>query len=220
MIPSEGELQALYEIPLPPDVVQRPAAGDRGTAQQPSAGETAYQNYLSARATYLGALNEWAVDFRPVTGLAKDQYSNEQLGDLARSARAMLAAELGSLSPADGNGVATTWTAPDGTTYSVRRLPMGVMQTATAYLVRAMFYDGISKGDVYFWSKADRYAEFVDWTKSDSAGYVESSPDNLHTGRIRREREMGPRGTNRLIDRSGALRMIAPYVSRRLVQVS
>ena len=71
MIPTEGESQALYEIPLPPAVVQRPAAGDCGTAQQPSAGETAYQNYLSARESYLGALDAWAVDFRPLRASPK-----------------------------------------------------------------------------------------------------------------------------------------------------
>ena len=217
-VPTEGLLQALYPIPRAPVEVIRPPEGDRGTTQVPSDGEAKYQAYVAARGPYFSALSEWAAAFRPVTGLIEDQYKDDRLAELARSARAMLAAELGDLSPADG-GEYTEWIGPDGTVYRARRIPDDVMRVATGYLVRALHFDGISKGDVFFWSKADRIAEMTDWTQSDSPGYVKSLPDNLQSGKIREHREQGPRGTNRLIDRSGAMRMIAPYVRRRLVEV-
>ena len=218
-VPTEGLLQALYPIPRAPVEVKRPAEGDRGTPQAPSAGEAKYQAYVTARNAYFSAVKEWAAAFRPVTGLIEDQYQDERLAELARSARAMLAAELGDLSPADG-GEYTEWTGPDGTAYHARRIPEDVMRVATGYLVRALHFDGISKGDVHFWSKADRHAAMADYTLSDSANYVKSGPDSgFLGGDIRQAREQGPRGTNRLIDRSGAMRMIAPYVRRRLVEV-
>lgn len=245
MIPSEGQLQALYPIPRDhgiekPDEVTAPGAepmrpdpSDRGTPQSPSAGEaawqtwqtaheayTAYQAALSRYETYGGytsRLAEWAATFRPITGLTAAQYTDARLVELARSARSCIAMELCGLDPEDGEAV-TTWVDPDGTAYTARRIPDDVIRTAVGYLARAMFFDGAAKWDEWQMRKFEADAEIDGKSSLDGEGrqsYLRDGPGR----EIVRETAMGPRGSSRLINASGAMRLIAPYVRRRLIEV-
>ena len=246
MIPAEGQLQALLLIPADHGDIPRPAKvsapgaepprpdpSDRGTPQSPSAGEQAWQTWHTANEAYTAyqaaearweayggyesRLAEWAATFRPITGLTEAQYTNLRLVELARSARSCIAMELCGLDPEDGEAV-TTWVDPDGTAYSARRIPDDVIRTAVGYLARAMYFDGASKWDDWMHSKFGADAEIDGKSSLDGEGrqsYLRDGPGR----EIVRETAMGPRGSSRLINASGAMRLIAPYVRRRLIEV-
>lgn len=201
MHPSEGQLQALFEIPADPV----PPEGSSGVVN-----DTGYNSALAA-------MDAWARSFRPETGLGFHKYNDVQLARLARTARSMLAAELLSLDSAPGEE-SDEWTDGEGTVFRVRKLTAGVFATAVSYLVRALYYDGVSKGDYEFWSKVKQFRK---WQAEPQAGpsQLEARLNNLPDVSVTREREFGPAGTGRMIEKSGALRMIAPYARRRLVEV-
>lgn len=201
MNPSEGQLQALFEIPVDPV----PPDGAAGIVD-----DSAYNSALAA-------MDAWARSFRPQTGLGFHKYNDVQLARLARTARSLLAAELLGVDPAPGDE-ADEWTDPEGTVFRVRKIPAGVFATAVGYLVRALYYDGASKGDDEFWGKVKQFRK---WQAGEQSGpaQLEARLNNLPDVSVTREREFGPAGTGRMIEKSGALRMIAPYVRRRLVEV-
>lgn len=201
MNPSEGQLQALFEIPADPV----PPDGSAGLVND--------SDFNSA----LAAMDAWARSFRPQTGLGFHKYNDVQLARLARTARAMLAAELLGLDPVQGEE-SDEWTDGEGTVFRVRKLPAGVFATAVGYLVRALYFDGSSKGDDEFWGKVKQYRKQVLGPQATTPAY-QSLMQNTPDVAVTEDREIGPAGTGRMIEKSGALRMIAPYVRRRLVAV-
>ena len=242
VVPTEGQLQALFWIPSiaeRPVAVARPsgwnlnAAPDQDFTGTPgSAAETAwlaYGAYLTADRDFLLRRSQWFHDFRGETGLGTDRYNERQLTALARSARAVLAAELCGVEPSSGEAT-DTWTDPTGAVHTVRALPAGLFGTAVGYLARAMWYDGVSKGDMAYWLKVDALTKM--WApespdggsevNGESISAVNRSPDSQYwtRGPEESERAAGPAGTERMVERSGAMRMIAPYVRRRLVEVN
>lgn len=239
VVPTNGQLQALYWIPSEserPAAVQRPSGWDpsMGAAQQfagtpGSAAETAwtaYQAYVRTLNDYGKRERAWHEDFRALTGLARN-YEDRQLRGLARAARAVLAAELLGLDANEGEAT-TSWVDPSGAAHTVRALPEGVFQTAVGYLARAMFYDGVTRGDAAYWEKVS--AVTAAWTReadgetvgADSSSALNRTPgaEFWQRGPDDHDRTRGPAGTERMVERSGAMRMIAPYVRRRLVEVA
>ena len=81
-----------------------------------------------------------------------------------------------------------------------------------------MFFDGASKWDDWMHTKFQADLEDSGKSSLDGEGrqnYLEDGPDRW----IVRDTAMGPRGSSRLINASGAMRLIAPYVRRRLIEV-
>ena len=201
MIPPEGQLQALYEIPSEPAFVAEVPMGDPG--------RPAYDAYVTASKAYAASIVRWAAAFRPVTGLTKEQHADEGLADLARMARALVAEELVDINPKAGEA-SNSFTDAASNTHTARALPQSVLQTAIAYLVRALFFAGVSKADAHWWNTADKLVDHRD----ENAAL--DTPNAQQIG----DRQLGPAGTNAVLTQSGALRLIQPFVRRGLSEVT
>lgn len=231
-----GQLQALYELDLPPVEPDRPPPGQRGTPSAPTPGEMTWQAWLKELRAWEAANdafeNRGLRTLRTYIGAHDGKYDGNDLYRILLAARSMVAAELIVLTPA-ADDESVTWrdtrprTISDGT-FSCRAFPAGVIESAIGYLARALYFDGVSKGDVHFWTKMGQAATLrVPHVLGDDPGAERGADDGAYADisdrmpgpELQASRERGPAGTNRLIEASGARRILAPHIRRQVLEV-
>ena len=203
MNPTTGQLQALYELP-----VQPPAAGaEPPLSDPPTLGETmahdAWALRVAAEVDYRAAVTRRASDARSFIGVGEHQYSDDRVIKILETARRMAASVLVDVSPEEG-AETRTYTS-EGRDHVVRAVPLDALEPAIYYIARALYFDGLSKADEV--ALAERHAK--------TSGPDATEPGIYHPPVF----AGGPAGTNRLVDRSGAGRMLAPFIRRSVTEV-
>ena len=222
-LPTEDELQALYPLPVGPyDFEDGPPAVPPADPDNPDDPATMRAREARARYATLVARNlrereVWLLKFRNLCKLPSEAYAYGTLLEIARSARASLAAELIDLTPRPGEAT-SSYVNPAGLTTTVRAVPP--FETALALWCRSVWDSGIDLPRIGY-PQTELESQEATIQRVKSRGEDMSATDMAAKSALAspRGREAGVIGSARAITTSGAMRVLAPFIRRSLVQV-
>ena len=212
---SEDQLDALYPLARDPlDMVDAPEVDENDPATQ-----TARDRYTRLVTKNRSQLEKWWRGFRNAAKLPVEAYGVGTLLGIARAGRVALAHELISLAPRQGD-LTTTYTNAAGVVTTVRAVP--VFEQALALWCRSIWDSGINlpvRGYPQF--KLDHEQLILDRAKDgggDNSVGLASVDARAALGNPQ-GREAGVVGVTKSITTSGAMRLLAPFVRRSIVEV-